>query len=94
MANYGSTIFSRMIPANSMATATITLASAELNDMVSVGALRDLAGCTLQSWAEAGVVRVNIVNGTPENITIPATDIRAVVSKVGYPRRCYNAPNL
>lgn len=83
MANYGSTIFSGMIPANSIATTTITLASAKLNDMVSVGALRDLAGCTLQSWAEPGVVRVNIVNGTGANITIPETEIRAVVSKVG-----------
>lgn len=82
MANYGSTTFSGMIPANSMTTTTITLASAELNDMVSVGALRDLAGCTLQSWAEAGVVRVNIINGTGANITIPETEIRAVLSKV------------
>lgn len=83
MANHGSTIFSGTVAANSMTAISITLPSAAVNDMVSVGAMRNLAGCTLQCWAEPGVVRVNIVNGTAENITIPATDIRAVVSKVG-----------
>lgn len=83
MANHGSTTFSGTVAANSMTTISITLPSAAINDMVSVEALRNLAGCTLQCWAEPGVVRVNIVNGTAENITIPATEIRAVVSKVG-----------
>jgi hypothetical protein len=76
-------LFSGTINAGAVATMTIPLPGALLNDRVDIYALRTLSGCSLQAYTGADVVNVVISNGTASNITIPSTEISAILRRVG-----------
>lgn len=77
-----SALFSGTINAGAVATMTIALPGALLNDRVDIYALRTLNGCSLQAYATADTINVVISNGTSSNVTIAATEISAILRRV------------
>ena len=78
-----SATYSGTINAGGTAIFDMALSTALLNDRVEVFALRSLFGCIPVAWAGNGVVHVTISNPTTANITIPATEISAILKRTG-----------
>lgn len=81
--HHASQTYAGTIAAGATTTISIPLVDAAINDRVEAYALRTLNGCSLQAYAAAGSVTVNIINGTSSSITIATTEISVILKRVG-----------